>query len=170
MSQTRAASLVRAPRGSVCSRSWLGWAAIALRPRGLSDLTKRGDHLLRCQRGQRAFTLVEFDLSGMDENAEICMASISMQQTDRGVNVSARPFTFLSRFRHVYELSKTGRSLSGRESCGLPGHIGVPGRRLFRRDCTKIDTFLPLCSLIFSARFCGIFPPLFPSPFLLLLG
>ena len=43
-----------------------------------------------CPRGTRAFTLVEFDLSSLNKDAEVCMASLSMVQTDHTVNAVRR--------------------------------------------------------------------------------
>jgi len=119
--------------------------------------------LLRCQRGQRAFTLVEFDLSGMDENAEICMASISMQQTDRGVNVSVP-----SRFFHVFVTFMS--SVKRGDHCQVGNLVAYPVTSAFQEgdsfDATVrkstlfshfvshfVLSFFPRVSAAFSRRF-----------------
>lgn len=144
----------------LCFSHFFARAGIRTRPPPCSLSSDKTGRPLRCPARQRAFTLVEFDLSGMDENAEICMASVSMQQTDRGVNVRFLPIS-PPRFHATFyaRREKTGRPLSdknttktGRQPRGLPSYRTFPGRRRLRLDGTRD-----------SSR--SLFPPVFQSFF-----
>ena len=55
-----------------------------------------------CPRGTRAFTLVEFDLSSLNKDAEVCMASLSMV---RPAHCSTKNARFPPFFRRSFALS-----------------------------------------------------------------